>query len=294
MNQPKNILHGYSGGAFYLEAMANGAYIAHQHKPPSLYIGSSSGALIAVVSAIRGCEDMLKIAQNIKPSSAFKVLPFNKKGKITLRAIGRLICGKSPALQDARPILRKIITPKHYSSYLTSTLPPCYVLTADIEKGSRGLWNIKEDPKSYEEFVDIWEASSRMQGMTEPLNIRGSLHWDGGQFDHNPTHLLLQKYNIKEVVSLWSRPSIWTPKLKALKKEGYISKLVRMIELDNIEKSRNDEEREVDLCEDLGIKRYPIYTQRTLINHYDTDRGRLDMAIMSTIKSANKVFKNID
>lgn len=287
----KNILHGYSGGAFYLEAMANGAYIAHQHLPPNLYIGSSSGALLAVVAAIKGAEEMLELARSIDPKKAFNYIPFKKNGKFKKLSYLRLICGKSPAAQDARPILRKIIPKQTYLNYLSSNRPPAFVLVGELEIGERMLFNIKEDCSNYSHFIDTWEASTRMQGMTEPIEIDGLLAWDGGQFDHNPAHLLIED-GISDVVCVWSRPKNWRAKYQSLKNAHYIMKLLRMIELDNIEKSNNDEERIDGLCEDIGIKPIHIYTERTLINPYDTDRDRLNLAIQSTIKSAQKAFKS--
>lgn len=280
-----NVL-GISGGGFYLRAQAHAAKMAQDKFRFHKMIGSSAGAIIVAASAVLGGEIMLNIAKKIDLRKAYKFIPFKPNGKPKIRAIMRFACGKPLADQDGRKLIASIITQDKFRAYRADTnAPRVYILTVNIETGERKIWDWKT--LTYQKAIDVLEASARMQGISAPLELDGQLHWDGGQFDHSPAHLLVGE-KTSTLVSIYSRPYQWNPKDKILKGKSSITQLFRMIELDNIEKSRNDEAREVEKCNLYGVNRFAIYTERHLAHSFDMDEENQLRAINSAIKSAKQ------
>lgn len=280
---------GISGGGFYLAAMAHAAKLAQDTLDFNKIIGSSAGAVIACASAVLGAEKMLELAKTIDLTKAYKFTPFKPDGKPKLRAIVRFAFGKSLADHDGRELLKSIITKEAFEAYRSDPAKPdVFVLTVNIETGERHVWNWRQLP--HNKAIDVLEGSTRMQGIDEPIEIDGFLHWDGGQLDHSPAHLLIDEKTTK-LVSIYSRPKNWNPPDKLLKNTSAITRLFRMIEIDNIEKSRNDEAREREKCKLYGVKRIGIYTERHLAHSFDTNKENQLKAINSAIRSAKTNLK---
>ena len=283
---------GISGGAFYLRAQAAALHTAFAvyDKNPSYYIGTSAGAIISAVAAVLGVPGMWRYAAKINPSQAINGNPFNKNGELNLVAKMRILSGRAPVKQSVIPILNTLISRADWDKWRVNRLSPlCFVTTCNIETGDRHVWDLKQYDR--EKGFLIIEASARMQGLTEPVVIDGQLHWDGGQLDHNPAYLLADMpIYFSEFIGIWSRPEEWNAEDINMDNSGYLKRLFRMIELDNIEKSLNDESKLIDICSDKGIDLKNIYIPRVLANYYDSSEPGQQKAVNAAIHSTHKAF----
>ena len=271
-----------SGGAFYLKALAKSVFLVNKRMPINVFTGTSSGAIVAAISAILGVNKMWQIAKDIDMSLAVKS-PFKEDGEsIRIGAVLRNVFGKALVIQDIKPILSKIINEADFIEYKNNPKSPaCYVLTANVDTGKRAFWNIKK-LKTTCDLFDVLQASAHMQGMCEGVLLNGQLHWDGGQFDHQCGHLMLdhkvfcnltgeKPIPIERVAAIYARPADWTAEQKNFASKHQILKQFRMVELDNIEKSLNDEYKINQLCLGLNIVPNNVFIPRILEGFYDNN-----------------------
>lgn len=275
-------LHSYSGGTFYLPALAHGAALAQTLVPPSAYVGISSGLLIAIVSAVHGTEKMLQYASTVNLLKAVTVRPFNEKGKPTPKAFIRFVTNRNIVVQDTKPLMRQIITKDDFFRYKCSSSPSVYTTLYNLYTKKLEKFNLKAI-NCYEKFLLVIDAGVAAQGLVKPVKIGANEYSEGGAKDHNAGHRFIKELSPTTYVSLYSRPENWerTPG----KVKGAIPQLFDMIECDNQEKSINDEQREKSLCKDLGIKAYWGYSDRTLSHPYSTDKLEINRAIVSMRRS---------
>lgn len=267
-------LIGISGGAFYIRAQAKAIHtLFKQGISWDVFCGSSAGAIISFVSAVHGIDKMWQIAQQINPADAIKNSPYNDKGEIRdWVAIKAGMFGEMPVKQSVAPIISAIVSKRDFDFWRkTSGTADCFVLTADIENGCRKLWNLKF--YSYELAIKIIDASCAMQGMVKPIELGCFLNWDGGQFDHNPIHQLFDTeagVKIKHACAIWSRPDNWVVPFKDMKGAKAMALLMRMIEIDNVEKSNNDQSMFEARCKERGIVPLQVFIERVLKHPYDS------------------------
>jgi len=273
------ILHSYSGGGFYLKGIAKAAAqaVMNHGSVPNAVAGVSAGAYTAAVMAMRGAAVLEFEAGNVKMSDAFDSIPLTKKGNLSWRAWLNVLCGKNYLSdQDGRPFLASIISPEHFYNYQQLGTIDCWVMAVKVETGERTFWNLRTDPRSYQEMLDMVEASSRIPVMTQAVKVRGSYYWDGGNRDHNPSELLIRQYGDKatELFSIYARPEdfqVVNPEWA----KGFVSTIMRSIEIFSVEVSKSDEEIEKLLCKELNIKRQAVYLPRILKHYYDATPEKL-------------------
>lgn len=283
---------GISGGAFYLRAQAAALYTVFSvyGKQPQYYIGTSAGAIISAVTAVLGVQKMWQFAASINPTQAINGNPFNKNGGLTLSAKMRILRGWAPVKQSIIPILNTLISQKEWDTWRANRLSPlCFVTTCNIDTGERHTWDLKRYER--EKAFLIIEASARMQGLTEPVLIDGHLHWDGGQIDHNPAHVLADlPIPFSEFISIWARPKEWNAEDMPMVDSGLVQRLFRMIDIDNIEKSINDEYKLKSICRDKNIPLKNIYIPRVLANYYDASPEGQRRAVNAAILATHETF----
>ena len=294
-------LYTVSGGAFYIKGLAKAVYLASEKVPIHIITGTSSGAIVAAVTAILGAKRMWDIAKDIDLSLSLKS-PFTKSGSIKFGSVISTVFGKPLVSQDTRPLLKNIISEYAFKKYKEDTgSPECYILTANVDKGIRVLWNIKKIV-TLQKLFDVIEGSSEMQGLCEGVILDGDLHWDGGQFDHQCGHLVLDREifssltkevapSITSVVSVYSRPKNWNPDEGDFANKHPLAKSFRMVEMDNIEKSLNDEYKIDSLCLSLNIPQNKVFLPRVLSNFYDNDEKRQSILLTLTDQAVEDAFK---
>lgn len=291
------LAHLYSGGAFFIKGLAQAVYTSCRvHGIPKIVAGNSSGALVAAVLAVKGVSFMYDSAMTVDLQKAHKHKAFNSEGKLSLWSILRFVFGFSPVNQNIKPILKKLISYADFLAYLDSDdKTKCFILTADIDDVIPTLWDISK--LDYETFLNVLEASCRMQGMCEPVLLpdhNGELcaHWDGGQFDHIPTGIFT-RVKPSEVVAFYTRDENYNLPSKQMIKKGSFAKVMRMIEIDNQEKSKNDQFKIKELCKDRDITLHEVFIPRVLEHFYDNDKDRQFEQIEEGREAALKTF-NID
>lgn len=271
-----------SGGAFYLKGLANATAktILDYHKEPTIICGSSSGALVAAFTAVLGAETMREIALSFDLKSAHRYKPFNENGSITFLAGLNVAFNSFPVKQNLIPILSRLIPVEDFERYKRDEdKTQCFVLCGNISITKAKLYDISQ--LEYWEFLTVLDASCAMQGLCKPRNINNALTWDGGQFSHQAGSDLLEQFNldIDEVISIWSRPKDWKPRDIHDTKLGFWSALFRMIEIDNVIKSLDDEFRINEWCEDRNLTPIHIYLPRVLNHFYDDNKDRQNKLI---------------
>lgn len=277
-----------STGGFYLYAQAHAAYIAQEKMKFHRMIGASAGAAIAVISAIYGHHKMLEMAKSIDLRDAYTYIPYKDNGKMKAWSYVRWAFGWHLAGQDGRHILRKLVPQEVFEDYKNDhSRPECYVLSVDLQTMSRVVTNIRRH--IYDDFIDRWESSMRMQGISEGLWLNGMYLVDGGQLDHVPSMNIINE-NTKNLVSIYSFPENWQLPKFDLRNAHPAEELFVMIKGDNREKAMNDVEKETRMCNNFGIKRYQIYIERHLLHSFDMNPERQSKSIQSAILSANKAF----
>ena len=278
--------YGISGGAFYLRGQAMATYLANKKKPADVFIGTSAGAIISFVSAVLGVDKMWQFASAINPKQALKSIPFTQKGELKTGALLRAVFGYAPVKQSIIPILNTIITDEQFQMWIDNkNRTTCLVTTCDLETGTRHVWDLSKTDK--QKALLIIEASARMQGMCEPVLIDNFHHWDGGQKDHNPAFLLPQ-LGVDEVVAIWSRPDNWKVEKGDFINAGYFAKLMRMIEIDNCEKSINDQQALETACKETGTKLHQIFIDRVLKHYYDYSEESQNKAVQAAINAVQQ------
>lgn len=206
--------------------------------------------------------------------------PINRKGKLTLSAIIRLISGKnSLGIQNIRPVFEKVFPKSRFDDF-KKTDPICLVMCVEPRTAARVLFDLKKCD-TYEELVLKVDLTSRIMFWTQPGIFNGKKFVDGGMRNHTPSPKVLREYPaITEVVSVWSRPKIEELTPVENWDDDALSVLERMIEIMSFQISRSDEEIENLICEIRGISPIQIFlpylkglynTDPTLIRKYIED-----------------------
>jgi len=289
-----NRLISISGGAFYLKGLANATakVILDYEQKPRVLTGSSSGALVAAFTAVLGAKKMLDIALSFDLKSAHRYKPFNEEGNITFLAGLNVAVNSFPVKQDLVPILKKLISQEDFSRYLRDEdKTKCFILVGDITNGKPKLYDISL--LDYDTFLRVLDASCAMQGLCKPRILDDVLTWDGGQFSHQAANDYLEGIaaDIDDVICIWSRPKDWKPKKLDTAKLGFWGGLFRMIEIDNIVKSLDDEFRIDEWCEERNFKPVHIYLPRVLRHFYDDNKDRQALLIKESEIAVDRAIK---
>lgn len=257
---------------------------------PDVISGVSAGAVISVPLALGLFDELKYFALNLSRSDFFDVSPINDKGNISLRGIFRALTGRSSfGVQNVSKTIKKIVTREKFEEYKNGNFADCYVLAVSPEDGSRAFWNLKKC--SYEGYLQRVSASSRIPIMTQPQNIEGKYYFDGGLRDHSPGAKTIEAIEgLKELICIYSRPKDFKTKTKDWNK-NVLSVIERTLEIYNIETSKNDEQKEIFLCKEKGIKLDQIFVSDILSNFYDDNKERLSEAYEDGILSALKILK---
>ena len=239
------------------------------------FIGVSYSAVVGVPLAMGMHEEILKESATLTHNKFFKVSPMTKKGKLSFRGAMRLIGSiSSPkkihsfGVQDVQPLLKKFITKDIFNQYKKGNYPPVFVCAVCVETQLPVVWNVKE--LEYEKYLKVVSASSRIPVWTQMQEIDGLHYYDGGVTDTNASVLMFDKFDIKEIVSIYPRPENFQGK-EAPGVCGIVGSINWTIDtmLKNI--SYNDALVEKLECDRRNIKLKQIFLPYVLENLYDTD-----------------------
>ena len=213
-NTEGKIVWAFSGGAARFIALARAAEVCmSQGTKPDIIIGTSSGSLLAPIIAVSYSKPELMAeaiefgetldVQDMFPYKGNK--PFNKKGKITWGAIGRIITGYSHfGIQDIKPMYKKVFTEQHFLLLQGSDIK-CYAFGVNGQDGTTKIVCLN-DAKSLDDMIDMIELSSRIVPFVQPAEFDNQKYVDGGFISFNPAMWLFNQVNIKELITIYSKP----------------------------------------------------------------------------------------
>lgn len=284
-----------SGGSTKIAGIAGAAIeICKRHNyKPDYITGISAGAILAVPLALGLYDDIRYITQNLTLSDVFSIKPVTKKGKVSFRGIMRLIRGKESLGEQCNltETIKKVVTKDLFDKYKRGDFAKVYIGATDMSTGIMKYYNIKS--MSYNEYLKVVNASASIPFFTESVKIqnfgRQPYHlMDGGLRDSIGSHWLMRNKNIKEHISVYSRPEKWA--LQHWKPSNAVSSLMRSMEILNLNKSHDDE-----YCENHVAKSKKILTKQVFLDivesiNYNMDKQELKKWFDDGTVSAYKVM----
>lgn len=187
------------------------------YKPTDIIVTSAS-ALFILPYLLGKADEMFYEGRNLDLKKYFVHPPTDGNGNLTfwakLRAIWSFMPNWIPGgnidsfgVQDVRPLLKKYLSDEEIKAYVDGDYPNVHVLMFCPSLGRIRVVNIKDPNLTVDEIRDIIEASTRLQGLTNPLYIGEVAHVDGGMFLSGAAGFLMENeifQNVYELVSIYS------------------------------------------------------------------------------------------
>lgn len=257
---------------------------------PDIISGISVSALLAVPFALGKDAELRSIFENLTLEDIFNKVPVTSRGKLRFMAIVRALFGKSLGeMNGVIEILSDLVTEAEFDAYKKSpSYPDAVIMSVDYISGSRVFVNVKS--LSYEMFLKHTLASASIPAYTPPVKIGKQLLFDGGTRDHIISHYVNSKYDVKESLSVYSRPKDLSALHNWEMKNQSIAVALRGIDILNYEVSKNDEYKEDKVAEERNIKNRRIYLPAILTSLYDTYNVRLKQLYKAGQAAATEEF----
>lgn len=165
--------------------------IEDQEKDYDLYIGTSTGSLLAPLTSIREIDLLKEGYTSITSEDIFSVNPFNEKGEIKVwSALMRIVRKKSTLgeTQNLRNLIKKHFQEKHFEKI--------YKTEKEVIAVVANLTDKKPEYKSssnckYEDFIDWLWASCNAPMFTTILEKEGNQYADGAIYEHIPIQVAI-------------------------------------------------------------------------------------------------------
>jgi len=259
------------------------AMLGFDLKPKNIS-GISSGAIVSLFAAL-GRFDMDQVIFNIKEGDIFKVSPMTKKGKLSPKAILRVLRGKRSLgdQSNLKKTLKKHIKEDEFNAYVMDiNSPNTYIGAVNYRTGDIQYFNLKKC--DYNRAIDVVCASASIPGVAEGEVIDGDLFYDGGVIDYIGSSFLIKETECDNLISFYSRPDEYQTKEKEMK--GMLSVLKRTIALLTKNVSVDDEALTDSMCKVSNIEHTKIFTQHTLMTEtfkfdYDLNRAMFHLGVES-------------
>jgi predicted acylesterase/phospholipase RssA len=287
-----------SGGATKITGLAGAAKQLVKEKgfKPDVIAGVSAGSILCVIIALELWDEMDKLVTSFTLDDIFDKKPVNNKGNITIGAFFRLIWGfiskdvHYMGTQKNMPkTLAKIITLEKFEEYKNGDYPICYVGTVNFNTGAREFLNVKE--MTYERYLLAVQQSANIPLAVESIKIDNNYYFDGGVRNHIPSAWILDTFNVKENVSIYSRPKDVSDILSyKWKPKNILEVFKRYVDITNVEISKKDEMLENMISEKKKIKNTQIFLPKVLKSLYDTNPKLLKELYQAGIDATNKYY----
>jgi len=163
-----------------------------QDKDYDLYVGTSTGSLLAPLSSIRELSILKEGYTSITTEDIFSINPFNEDGSVRRwNAIKRLITSKKTIgeTDNLRNLIKKHFTEKHFERLYKSDKEVIAVVSNLTDK--RAEFKSSND-NSYEDFVDWLWASCNAPIYTSILEKDGNQYADGAIHQHIPIQVAIE------------------------------------------------------------------------------------------------------
>ena len=244
---------------------------------PDIISGISSGALLALPIAMGKWDELKLLIHNIKSDNIFDNSPVNEKGKITLKAIWRLLMGK-PSLgtqNNLRKTLSSLITEKNFNEYINGKYPKVYIGVTNFNSGGFELISVFD--LDYEDYLDYVIASASIPFAVEGVEIDEDIYFDGGVLHHTCSTEVIRKYKSKitHCITVFSRPRNMDLSYELFNQIDITQVAKQYENISTAYASIVDQQVEKELCTQYKIKNIQVFCPRVLKSLYDVDPIRL-------------------
>lgn len=178
---------------------AKGAYaggviqylIEDQNKDYDIYVGTSTGSLLAPLTSIREINTLKDGYTSITSDDIFSVNPFDEKGNIKKwNAIKRVITLKNSLgeTHNLRELIKKHFHEKHFEKLYKSEKEVIAVVANLTEKRPEYK---SSNNNTYEDFIDWLWASCNAPIFTSILEKNDNQYADGAIYEHIPVQVAI-------------------------------------------------------------------------------------------------------
>ncbi len=205
-----------SGGSTKISFLAGAGSIMNQHNDYDIYTGISAGSIVNLLLPINKYNVLKEAIINSTTDDFFSVKPMNKKGKISIIGLFRILLGKpSIGKYNLHSLLKIYYTPDDHIQLQNSGK---IVIVGAVNYNLEQLDYCDVSKVDYETALKWVVASSSIPIATEPIKIGDFYYCDGGIMEHvSGLHAL--NLGATEIDVIFSRPDeiekqdiLWTPK----------------------------------------------------------------------------------
>jgi predicted patatin/cPLA2 family phospholipase len=163
-----------------------------QNKDYDIYVGTSTGSLLAPLTSIREISILKEAYTSITSEDIFSVNPFDEKGEIRKwNALKRVITLKNTLgeTENLRELIKNNFKEKHFEKLYKSDKEVIAVVSNLTDK--RPEFKSSNDNK-YEDFVDWLWASCNAPIVTSIVEKDGNQYADGAIYEHIPVQVAIE------------------------------------------------------------------------------------------------------
>jgi predicted acylesterase/phospholipase RssA len=259
---------------------------------PDVISGISSGALLALPIALGKWDELKELVSNITLDHIFDNNPVNKKGKVTLKAIWRLLMGE-PSLgtqNNLRKTLSKLITEKDFDKYINGNYSKVFIGVTNFNTGEFELVNVQD--LDYGQYLDYVIASASIPFAVEGVEINGDIYFDGGVLHHTCSTEVIRKYKSKitHCITVFSRPRNMDLSYELFDQIDITQVAKQYENISTAYASLTDQIVEKELCTQYKIKNIQVFCPRVLKSLYDVDPTRLKELYVRSYNTEDKKY----
>ena len=309
MKKPDVILS-LSGGGTRFVALITAAreLIINRNLRPTILIGSSAGAIAALIAAVGKFDQGIDIGLKVTRSSFLSRFPaISLSGSPNLLGLIRIILGfiipnkfyYLDKLSGLRRLIHKVVPEEMYLEYQSGFGPKVLICTTNPNTRETKYWNIKDPNMPYEMMIDIIVASCCIGGIMKPPKIHNNHYYDGGHTEFSPLGQYLhyeydfRNGSISEAVAVYSQDKAFDRhRIHTKWKKNVLNNMMHFtIPCYQEEAARNDHFMESVLSRENKIDYFPIFIHEFLDGPFDTDPGRLRLGHHNAIKAVDGQYK---
>ena len=259
---------------------------------PDVISGISSGALLALPIALGKWDELKALVTNITLDHIFDNYPVNKKGKITLKSIWRLLIGK-PSLgtqNNLRKTLSSLITEEDFNEYIDGEYSKVFIGVTNFNTGEFELVDVQD--LYYEQYLDYVIASASIPFAVEGVEINGDIYFDGGVLHHVCSTEVIRKYKSKitHCITVFSRPRNMNLSYELFDQIDITQVAKQYENISTAYASLTDQIVEKELCTQYKIKNIQVFCPSVLKSLFDVDPERLKELYLKSYNSENKKY----
>ena len=244
---------------------------------PDIISGVSSGALLALPIAMGKWDELKQLIYNIKSEDIFDSSPVNKKGKITLKGLWRLLMGKSSfgTQNNLRKTLSKLITENDFDKYINGCYPKVLIGVTNFNSGEFEMISVFD--LDYEDYLDYTIASASIPFAVEGVDIKGEIYYDGGVLHHTCATELIRRFKnkITHCITVFARPRNMDLSYDLFDQIDITQVAKQYENISTAYASLTDQIVEKELCTQYKIKNIQLFCPSVLKSLYDVDPIRL-------------------